>query len=92
MHQEETSEASDPRLSTDCTLTAHRQDIQYMNGMRINEEASRRNNDAFYYDLTQQYKESYYNGVIPNDMRRKFGNTEDGCDECDNCGSFRIKK
>ena len=60
--------------------------------MRMNEEVSEEINNVFDYDLTQQYEEGYDDGLIPNEMRRHFGDTGDRFYECEHCGAFRMKK
>ena len=42
--------------------------------------------------LTQQYEEGYDDGLIPDAMRMKFGDTWDRFCECEHCGAFRMKK
>ena len=43
----------------------------------MNDEAEEEINDEQDHNLTQQYEEGYDDSVIPNDMRRKFGDTGD---------------
>ena len=58
----------------------------------MNDEAAEEINDVLDDDLTQQYEEGYDDGLIPNDMRRKFGDIGDRFYECKHCGASRMKK
>ena len=58
----------------------------------MNEEVAEEINNVLDDDLTQQYEEGYDDGLIPNEMRRNFGDTGDRFYECEHCGAFRMKK
>ena len=90
--QKETAEARAARLTAVRISTAQRQDIQHRIQMRMNEEVVEEINNVLDDDLTQQYEEGYDDGLIPNEMRRHFGDTGDRFYECEHCGAFRMKK
>ena len=90
--QEETAEVREARWTTYHISTAQRQDIQHRIQIRMNDKATEEINDVLDDDLTQQYEEGYDDGLIPNDMKRDFGDTGDRFYECEHCGAFRMKK
>ena len=87
-----TAEARAARLISVCASTSHRRDIQHVNEMRMNNETTEIINDELDNALTQQCEEGYDDGVIPNEIRRKFGDRGDRFYECEHCGAFRMKQ
>ena len=73
--QRRQAETEEARLSTDHPSTAQRRDIQHANEIRMNNETTEIINDELDNDLNQQYEEFFDDGVIPNEMIRKFGDT-----------------